>query len=249
MAQRDEGEPRRRPGDEVVRRVLRHLYERLPIADRGKPEPPPFPPVESAGADGLVAVGRELDADLVLEAYARGIFPMAEPPPDDDVIGWWSPDPRCVIPLDGLHVSRRLARTIRQGKFEVRFDTAFEAVMRGCARPEGTWISDDVLRTYLELHRRGLAHSVECWREGRLAGGTYGVRIGAAFMAESKFHVDRDASKVAVVALVERLNGRGFELLDVQYLTAHLARLGAVALPRREYLRRLAAAAKKSPRF
>lgn len=247
---RGDDDAARRPADEVVRRLLRHLYERLPIEERGKPAPPPFPDATTAGVDGLVAVGGRLSPELILDAYRGGIFPMAEPPPDERLIGWWSPDPRAIIPVGGLHVPRRLARTIRSGRFEVRFDTAFADVVRGCARPDGTWISDEVFSAYVELHRLGAAHSVECWREGRLAGGTYGVRVGAAFMAESKFHVDRDASKIALVALVERLRARGFELLDVQYMTPHLARLGAVAFSRREYLRRLKkAAARTDVRF
>lgn len=231
--------------DEIVRRVLRRLYGTVPLAERRKPRPPPFPDPERASADGLVAVGGTLTPALILEAYAKGIFPMDE----DGARGWFSPDPRAVIPLDGLHVSRRLARTIRQGRFEVRFDTDFAGVVRGCARPDGTWISEQIFEAYLALHREGPAHSVECWRDGKLAGGTYGVRVGAAFMAESKFHVVRDASKVVLAALVERLRERGFELLDVQYLTPHLARLGAVAIPRREYLRRLRAALARSPAF
>jgi leucyl/phenylalanyl-tRNA--protein transferase len=167
-------------------------------------------------------------------AYGNGLFPMADE--RTDRIMWFRPDPRAVIPLDGFHVSHSLAKTIRQERFEVRLDTAFEGVMRGCAdRPEGTWISEDFVRVYGELHRRGKAHSVETWRAGRLVGGTYGVALGGAFMAESMFHYETDASKVAVAALVRRLNERGFALLDVQYVTPHLASLGAVEIPHRIY--------------
>ncbi len=167
-------------------------------------------------------------------AYRRGIFPM-----HDDRTGeilWFLPDPRTIIPLDGFHISRSLARTIRKGAFEVRIDTEFEGVMRGCAdRPEGSWISEEFLAVYGALHRMGKAHSVETWRDGRLVGGTYGVALGGAFMAESMFHRETDASKVALAALVARLRERQFALLDVQYLTPHLQSLGAVEIPHRRY--------------
>jgi leucyl/phenylalanyl-tRNA--protein transferase len=153
---------------------------------------------------------------------------------------WFRPDPRAIIPLDDFHVSRSLARTLRRGTFEARVDTDFEGVMRGCAdRPEGTWISERFLEVYGALHRAGTAHSVEAWREKQLVGGTYGLALGGAFMAESMFHRERDASKVALAALVQRLVERGFTLLDVQYLTPHLESLGAVEITRREYERRL----------
>jgi leucyl/phenylalanyl-tRNA--protein transferase len=169
-------------------------------------------------------------------AYRYGIFPMGETGSDD--IYWFQPDPRTIIPLEKLHVSRSLAKTLRKGHFEVRYDTDFEGVMRGCAdRPEGTWITEPFIALYGELHRRGLAHSVEVVRDGRLVGGTYGVALGGAFMAESMFHYETDASKVALKGLVDRLRSRGFVLLDVQYLTPHLASLGAVEIPHRTYLR------------
>lgn len=155
---------------------------------------------------------------------------------DSDQIQWYLPDPRTIIPLDGLHISRSLAKTIRQGVFEVRVNTDFEGVMRGCAdRREGTWISEDFISVYTALHRQGKAHSVETWREGRLVGGTYGVAIGGAFMAESMFHYETDASKVALVALITRLRERGYALLDVQYLTPHLARFGAIEIAHHVY--------------
>ncbi len=171
-------------------------------------------------------------------AYRHGIFPMADERTAE--ILWFRPDPRAVIPLDGFHVSRSLARTLRRAVFDVRVDTDFEGVMRGCAdRPEGTWISERFVEVYGALHRAGKAHSVEAWREGRLAGGVYGLALGGAFMAESMFHRETDASKVALAALTSRLRERGFILLDVQYVTPHLESLGAIEITRREYERRL----------
>lgn len=183
---------------------------------------------------------------VLVAAYSQGIFPMDV----DGEICWFSPDPRTIIPLDSLHVSRRLVRTCRSGKFEIRVNTAFEAVMRGCAkRDEGTWISEEIVTAYTRLHRRGLAHSVETWQDGELAGGVYGVALGGAFFGESMFHYRTDASKVALVALVERLNARGYVLFDVQYTTAHLARFGCVEIARREYLARLEQALAVPARF
>jgi leucyl/phenylalanyl-tRNA---protein transferase len=181
-------------------------------------------------------------------AYRHGIFPMADERTAE--ILWFRPDPRAVIPLDGFHVSRSLARTLRRAVFEVRVDTDFEGVMRGCAdRPEGTWISERFVEVYGALHRAGKAHSVEAWRGGRLAGGVYGLALGGAFMAESMFHRETDASKVALAALTSRLRERGFILLDVQYLTPHLESLGAVEIARREYERQLEEALRLSRRF
>ena len=183
----------------------------------------------------------------LLAAYASGVFPM-------DVQGelcWFSPLRRAIIPLDdSFHVSRTLRQVIRQGRFEVRISAAFERVMRCCAdRPEGTWISDEIIAAYGRLHRLGFAHSVETWREGRLAGGLYGVTLGGAFFGESMFHLQRDASKVALVALVERLRSRGYALLDTQYQTAHLRQFGTFEIRRAEYLRRLQAALALNCRF
>jgi leucyl/phenylalanyl-tRNA--protein transferase len=181
-------------------------------------------------------------------AYRHGIFPMADERSGE--VLWFRPDPRAVIPLDGFHVSRSLARTIRRGRFEIRVDTDFEGVMRGCAdRREGSWIDGRFVDVYAALHRAGKAHSVEAWREGRLVGGTYGVALGGAFMAESMFHRETDASKVALAALVSRLWERRFILLDVQYLTPHLESLGAIEIPRHEYERRLAHALRLVRRF
>jgi leucyl/phenylalanyl-tRNA--protein transferase len=190
----------------------------------------------------------EFTPEGVISAYAYGIFPMAHE--EIGELWWYRPDPRAILPLDGFHISRSLARTIRRGVFEVRVNTAFEAVMRACAdRPEGTWISEAFVQVYTEIHRRGQAHSVETWRDGELVGGTYGVAIGGAFMAESMFHRATDASKVALAALVQRLRQRGFELLDVQYLTPHLKSLGAVEIPHNVYIRRLHRAIRLPCRF
>lgn len=178
-----------------------------------------------------------LSPELVLEAYRIGLFPMAD---EEGEIAWFSPDPRCIIPLDRFHVTRSLRQTIRRGVFEVRINTAFDEVISACAdRDEGTWISDELMAVYRVLHRRGHAHSVESWRAGKLAGGLYGVAIGGAFFGESMFTRVNDASKVGLVALVERLRTRGFVLLDTQWNTPHLARFGACGIRRATYLRRL----------
>lgn len=184
----------------------------------------------------------------LLRAYAHGIFPMADEATGE--VWWFRPDPRAILPLESFHLSRSLAKTIRQGRFEVRINTDFEGVMRGCAdRPEGTWISEEFMEVYGALHRMGWAHSVETWRAGRLVGGLYGLALGGAFMAESMFHYETDASKVALAALVARLRQRGFVLLDVQYLTPHLARFGAVETPHRVYADRLQRALNLPCRF
>ena len=182
-----------------------------------------------------------LTPQLLVAAYAQGIFPMGV----DGEVQWFSPDPRAIIPLDEFHISRTLGQTVRQERFEIRVDHGFEAVMRACGRrPEGTWITEELIRVYVGLHRLGLAHSVEAWQAGELAGGLYGVSLGGAFFGESMFHRVRDASKVALVALVEQMRSRGMVLLDIQFLTEHLEQFGAVEIPRREYLRRLRAALK-----
>ena len=178
---------------------------------------------------------------MLIAAYAQGIFPMSLGEETGGEIGWFSPDPRGIIPLDTFAIPRRLARVIRQQRFEVRVDTAFEAVMRACAadREDGTWISEEIVESYGALYARGLAHSVEAWRGGALVGGLYGVHLGGAFFGESMFHHETDASKVALAALVERLRARGFTLLDTQWITPHLAQFGAIESPKDEYLARL----------
>lgn len=181
-------------------------------------------------------------------AYRHAIFPMADH--DSGEILWYRPDPRAIVPLDVFHIPRSLAKTIRKGTFEVRVNTDFEAVMRGCAdRPEGSWITEEFIRVYGALHRLGRAHSVEAWRKHELVGGTYGVALGGAFMAESMFHYETDASKVALAVLVARLRERGFALLDVQYVTPHLARFGATEIPHARYERLLQRALQKPCRF
>lgn len=179
----------------------------------------------------------ELSPDRLLLAYQVGIFPMAD---DEGEIRWFAPDPRAIIPLDGFRVSRSLRTAVRRGIYEVHVNRAFDEVMAACARrEEGTWISDDIRIAYGALHRLGFAHSVESWKDGRLVGGLYGVAVGGAFFGESMFHRATDASKVALVHLVERLRRRGFVLLDIQFMTEHLSQFGAVEIPRSEYERRL----------
>ena len=160
---------------------------------------------------------------------------------DNGDIGWFSPDPRGILPIETFHVPARLARVIRSGRFDVVVDRAFESVMRACAeRPgDGTWISEPIIECYVAIHRLGIAHSVETWHDGQLVGGLYGIHLGGAFFGESMFHRETDASKVALAALVDRLARRGFRLLDTQWVTPHLEQFGAIEIPRREYLRRL----------
>jgi leucyl/phenylalanyl-tRNA--protein transferase len=178
---------------------------------------------------------------LILEAYRSGFFPMGG---DDGEIHWYNPDPRGVLPLDRFHVSKRLLRVVRGGRFEIRVDTVFDAVMAACAdrRTDGTWITHEIFETYRALHRLGYAHSVEAWHDGRLAGGLYGVSLQGAFFGESMFTRVSDASKVALTALVDRLRSRGYRLLDVQWVTPHLARFGAIEVPRLRYLQLLQSA-------
>ena len=201
-----------------------------------------FPPASAAGPEGLVFVGGSLTVERLLDAYRHGIFPWPSRP--DDPMLWWSPDPRAILPLDGLHVSRRMARRLRSGTFEVRADTAFAEVLAGCAtgsgREGGTWLTHEMIAAYTRLQELGHAHSVETWREGRLVGGVYGLAIGGLFSAESMFYRERDASKVALARLVHHLRERGYTLLDVQQWTPHTGRLGATEIPRRTYLQRLA---------
>ena len=176
-----------------------------------------------------------IDLALLVRAYREGIFPMAL---EDGEIGWFSPDPRAILPLDAFRVPARLARLVRQGRFEVSVDRSFEAVMRACADrgDDGTWISEGIVESYVALHRLGLAHSVEVRQGETLVGGLYGVHLGGAFFGESMFHRVTDASKVALVSLVDRLRRRGFLVLDVQWTTPHLRQFGVIEIPRRRYL-------------
>lgn len=184
----------------------------------------------------------------MLQAYAVGIFPMAEAATSEELF-WLDPERRGIVPLDGLHVSRRLARTFLNGGFEIRVDHDFEAVVLACAERPETWINPTILRLYLDLHRMGRAHSVEFWQDGLLAGGLYGVSLGAAFFGESMFSRRRDASKLALIALVARLRAGGYRLLDTQFVTPHLASLGAVEIARDAYHRMLAAALHRQANF
>jgi leucyl/phenylalanyl-tRNA--protein transferase len=201
-----------------------------------------FPPVESALAEpnGLLAVGGDLAPRRLLEAYRHGIFPWYS---EGDPILWWSPDPRMVLVPAELRITRSLAKTLRNKAYEVRFDTAFDDVMRGCAAPRedqrGTWITAEMRAAYGRLHELGYAHSVETWVEGRLAGGLYGVAIGRVFFGESMFTRVRDASKIAFVHLVRRLEREDYRLIDCQMHTEHLASLGAREIARREFSRRV----------
>jgi leucyl/phenylalanyl-tRNA--protein transferase len=209
-------------------------------------EPPPspwrLPPATAADEHGVVGVGADLEPGTLLAAYRQGLFPMGLGGAGGGPMGWWSPDPRGVVPLDGLRLSRSLRRACR--RFEVRTDTAFREVVLGCADPDrqGAWITPAISAAYARLHDLGWAHSVEVWDDdGALVGGLYGVAIGGLFAGESMFHRATDASKVALVALVELLREDGDDrrLLDVQWATEHLQTLGAVELARDEYLRRL----------
>ena len=181
-----------------------------------------------------------IEPALLLQAYASGWFPMGTEPERGGGIEWFSPDPRGVLPLDDrFHVPGRLQRVIRQQRFEIRVDTRFADVMRSCAVRDETWITPEILDSYVELHRLGFGHSVEAWRQGRLVGGLYGVALRGAFFGESMFHEEPDASKVALCALVDRLRARGYSLLDVQWVTPHLAQFGAVEVRRKRYLKML----------
>lgn len=181
-----------------------------------------------------------LDPEQLLYAYAQGVFPMAH---EDGQVFWYDPDPRAIIPLDRFHVPSRLARTVRQAPFEIHIDKAFRRVIELCAAPptgrEETWISDEFIVAYTELHRLGLAHSVEAWQDGKLVGGLYGVTLNSLFAGESMFSLERDASKVTLVHLVRRLRHRNYLLLDIQFLTEHLAQFGAIEIPRERYHRLL----------
>jgi leucyl/phenylalanyl-tRNA--protein transferase len=198
---------------------------------------------ERADETGLVAVGGDLEPATLLLAYRSGVFPWFG---EGDPILWWSPDPRGIFELDGLYISRRLARARRSGKFQLTIDRAFGDVIRACGdRAGGTWITRGMIVAYERLHRLGIAHSVEAWHDGTLAGGIYGVTLGGFFSGESMFARVSDASKVALVFLFERLRERGFLLFDTQVLTSHTTSLGGIEIPRREYLGRLRAALRR----
>jgi leucyl/phenylalanyl-tRNA---protein transferase len=198
----------------------------------------PFPPVSKAlrSPNGLLCAGGELTPQRLLEAYRHGIFPWFS---EGDPILWWSPDPRMVLFPDELKVSRSLGKTLRRGIYETRVDTVFREVMQACAEPRdgqhGTWIMPEMIAAYTKLHHMGFAHSVESWQDGKLVGGLYGLALGKVFFGESMFMRAPDASKVALVRLVERLRAQGVRLIDCQQATGHLASLGAREIPRKEF--------------
>lgn len=207
-----------------------------------------FPDPVLADADGLVAVGGDLSLPRLLAAYRNGIFPWTVNP-----ITWWSPDPRAIFELDRFHLPRSLAKVLRKGVFEITVDRAFRQVMEGCAAPapgrRQTWITREFITAYTRLHKAGHAHSVECWQNGELVGGIYGVAIGGFFAGESMFHRAANVSKVALYHLVQCLRERGFALFDIQMLTPVTKRLGAVEIPRPDYLRRLGKAVDRDCAF
>ncbi len=193
-----------------------------------------------------------LTPDTLLRAYSVGLFPMAEKR-EDETLYWIDPEKRGVLPLDGFHIPRRFRRTLKQHPFELSCDTAFEDVIRACAAPapgrHDSWINDEIIELYSELHLMGRAHSIECWKDGELAGGLYGVSLGAAFFGESMFSCVADASKVALVHLVARLKKGGYRLLDIQFVTPHLARFGAVEIHRSGYRQLLSEALDRNAKF
>lgn len=191
-------------------------------------------------------MGLKLTPEMIIKAYAMGIFPMGD---DDGSIRWYSPDPRCIFDLDTFHVPKRLARTYRSGVFEMRVNHAWDDVLLHCANRDTTWITDKIFAVYRKLHELGMAHTVEAYKDGKLAGGLYGVSLGGAFMGESMFHTQTDASKVCLVYLVERMKQRGFVLLDSQFMTDHLSTFGAIEISRDEYLERLRRALELKCRF
>ncbi|HEX9714839.1 MAG TPA: leucyl/phenylalanyl-tRNA--protein transferase [Desulfurivibrionaceae bacterium] len=210
-----------------------------------------FPPPALAREDGLLAVGGDLSVPRLLLAYQHGIFPWYSP---GEPILWWSPDPRLVLFPAEFHLAKRLARTIRQQIFSITFDTAFAQVIKACGQTrrkegQGTWLDEEMIRAYCELHDQGHAHSVECWQNGELVGGLYGVALGAVFFGESMFSLVPDSSKVALAGLVERLQGWDFALIDCQVGTGHLQRLGAREISGAEFSTRLAEAVAKPSRL
>ncbi|MDC0077816.1 MAG: leucyl/phenylalanyl-tRNA--protein transferase [SAR324 cluster bacterium] len=205
------------------------------------PEVSLFPPTEEAEDDGLLAIGGDLTKERLLAAYNRGIFPWYEV---GQPILWWSPDPRLILIPEELRISRSLRKVLRKQQFEIRFDTAFQQVIKACAdvrteQGEGTWIIPEMQQAYTELHQEGFAHSVESWRDGKLAGGLYGISLGQCFFGESMFSTSNDSSKVALVALAEFSREVGIKMIDCQMSTAHLLSLGAKEIRREVFLKKL----------
>lgn len=195
---------------------------------------------------------KQPNPQILLSAYMQGIFPMAHPEEDDEIY-WYAPDPRGILPIEEFHCPSRLAQTVRQEPFEIRYNTAFRRVMEECAAPrkiqKSTWISEGLVEAYTDLHELGFAHSVEAWLDDRLVGGLYGVGVGGLFAGESMFFRETDASKICLVHLVERLDERGFTLLDIQFVNDHLEQFGAIEISRDEYERRLACALERDVEF
>lgn len=211
-------------------------------------KPPHFPDPRLANREGLVAAGGDLSLERLLAAYRSGIFPWTVDP-----VTWWCPDPRAIFELNHVHVPKSLEKILRQRKFEITFDRAFRKVMEGCADPapgrRSTWITPEFIDAYTRLHQASHAHSVECWTGGELAGGIYGVALGGLFAGESMFHRVSSASKVALITLIRHLCEKRFELFDIQMLTRATRQLGAIEIPREEYLRRLKLAVEKRCAF
>jgi leucyl/phenylalanyl-tRNA---protein transferase len=224
--------------DKVLRQRHRLLTKMWPILDQRLVFPDPRSAKRVGDLNGLVAMGGDLSVPRLVLAYRSGIFPWTSDP-----VSWWSPDPRAIIELDQFHVPRRLAKTIRQGRFKVTYDAAFRQVMESCATPapgrSSSWIGSAFVEAYTRLHSAGYAHSVECWQNGMLAGGIYGVSVGGLFAGESMFHRVSNASNVALAHLVGRLRERGFALFDIQMITPHTRRMGAIEISRDAYLDRL----------
>lgn len=221
----------------------------LTLLDPNLPDQP-FPPVRQAlkHPNGLLAVGGCLSPQRIINAYKHGIFPWYNP---GEPVLWWSPDPRLVLFPNNLRISRSLAKTIRKQRFRISFDTDFAAVLKGCAGfrngSQGTWITREMQRAYTQLHHRGIAHSVEAWQDGQLAGGLYGLALGRVFFGESMFHRQTDASKVAFANLIYKLSACGYRLIDCQARTEHLVSLGAEEIERAEFLHLLARYCAETP--
>ncbi len=197
-----------------------------------------FPPAWLARSDGLLCIGGDLSCDRILLAYQNGIFPWFS---DNEPVLWWSPDPRLVLYPSGIRISRSLRKTVKKNRFRITINQAFEQTIQACAQPrknpdEGTWLVEEMVDAYIELHHKGHAHSVEAWHRDCLVGGLYGVGIGGMFFGESMFSIHSDASKTALVALARHLDAHGFDLIDCQVTTDHLCRMGAVEIPRYRFL-------------
>jgi leucyl/phenylalanyl-tRNA--protein transferase len=214
---------------------------------------PQFPPIDAAGPDGVLFVGGSLSPDWMLQAYRRGIFPMPVKVDRRRLIAWLAPDPRGILEFDELYISRRLARRLKRGEFSFTLDTAFAAVVEGCAAPRGSdnecWLTLSMQNAYVNLHQLGHAHSVEVWQDGLLVGGVFGVAVGGVFAAESMFTRATDASKAGLAVLVNHLRARGFDFLDVQWTNSHTRKLGAKDIPREQYLKRLTTALNSRAKF